>query len=552
MGGGPGSGGTAATGGISAGGAGGAVDPTCPLDQSGVLDVDIKTVNVSGNVTVNGAAPPSGLAGTYLTFKGKRAWQLSNGAAYTATLLAGTYDVGVTTSDLALTSLPAQSAVLIANQRLTQSGALDVDIKTVDVSGNILVDGAAPPSGLSGTYLTFSGQNAWQLSKGGVYTARLLAGSYDVGVATSDAAITSLSKQSAVLIAKQQLTQSGALDVGIKTVSVSGNITVNGLAPPAGLGGTYLTFAGQKAWQLSKGASYKVTLLAGTYDVGVTASDDSISTVDSQSAVLIAKQQLTQSGALDVDIKTVNVSGNITVNGAPPPTGLGGTSVTFGGQKAWSLSNGAAYKVTLLAGTYDVGVATTDAAIATLDSQSVILMTKQQLTQSGSLDVDIKTVNVSGNVRVNGAAPPSGLAGTHLTFGGQNAWLLSNGAAYTAKLLAGTYDVGVSTSDVALTSLPTQSAVLIAKQQLIQSGALDIDIRTVSVSGDLTVNGSPPPSGLGGTYLTFGGQKAWQLSKGASYSATLLAGRQPVGVTTQDTPITSLAGGDSTTLPVCQ
>ena len=93
--------------------------------------------------------------------------------------------------------------------------------------------------------------------------------------------------------------------------------------------------------------------------------------------------------------------------------------------------------------------------------------------------------------------------------------------------------------------------MLFQQQGLTQSGALDVDIETVQISGNITVNHALAPSGLTGTYLTFGDLNVWLLSKGATYSVLLLAGSDPVGVATTDTVLTSVTNGQSKTLVVC-
>ena len=109
--------------------------------------------------------------------------------------------------------------------------------------------------------------------------------------------------------------------------------------------------------------------------------------------------------------------------------------------------------LSLLAGHYAISLDSEDQALTTLQGgQETTLVASQNLTQSGDLNLDIKTLQLSGELTVNHQTPPNQLTSTELFFDGRNAWTLSHGSQYTVTLLAGTYPIQVSSSDTALTT----------------------------------------------------------------------------------------------------
>lgn len=88
------------------------------------------------------------------------------------------------------------------------------------------------------------------------------------------------------------------------------------------------------------------------------------------------------------------------------------------------------------------------------------------------------------------------------------------------------------------------SAVVVPQQSLTQSGTLDVDLKTVAMTGTVTLNGGPLPTGLSpDDVLTLGGV-GWDLERGGNYAMTVFAGTSTVVVTADDvgSPIVSSVG----------
>ena len=539
----------------SSGGAdAGPPEAVCDLTQTGTLDLDAETVQIAFTVTLNHAPLTGALSQTSITIDGQTAFTLSQGGQAAVTLFVGTHALGVSSQDSELTTIPGgQSAVLVAQQPFTQDGAFALDIETVQLSGQITVNHQPPPAGLSSTEIVIGGSPAWNLQHGPQYQLTLLAGTYPVGVTSQDSALTTvMGGQSATLIPEANLTQTGTLNLDIEAVQLSGQVTVNHQSPPSGLTTTQIEVGGRPVWNLSAGAEYQATLLAGTYPVGVVSEDAALTTLQGgQSATLVAQANLTQTGTLNLDIETVQLSGQVTVNHQAPPSGLTSTQIEVDGSPVWNLTSGPQYQATLLGGTHSLGVFSEDAALTTLQGgQSATLVSQANLTQTGTLNLDIETVQLSGQVTVNHQAPPSGLTSTQIEVDGSPVWNLTSGPQYQATLLSGTYPVGVFTDDSSLTSVQGgQAATLVPRANLTQTGTLNLDLETIQLSGQITVNHAPPPGGLSQTALDVGGAQCWSLANGAAYAVTLLAEDAPLVLFSEDASIVTLVTGE--TLDLC-
>jgi uncharacterized Zn-binding protein involved in type VI secretion len=111
---------------------------------------------------------------------------------------------------------------------------------------------------------------------------------------------------------------------------------------------------------------------------------------------------------------------------------------------------------------------------------------------------------VSGRLTRNGAAVPDGEYRGSLIFaldGGGSRSMTSfsdtGDATYRGEVFAGSYDVRYQPSGSCRSSgpLPCQSVMLRSKVSLVNTGALDLDAKVVSVSGRLTKNGATVPDG---------------------------------------------------------
>jgi len=521
--------------------------PACsgtPLTTSGVLDVNLAVVHVTGKITLNAAALPAQPSGS-LTFTETAtnvSLEVPLKATYDIALTPGTYTVSYeSASSLACTgALPCNSGPIKRNVALASDGVLDVDIPAITASGKITVNGGAVTSSPSSSInFTLDGGHPSTIALASTYSTTLLPGTYTVGFAANDSTCQGpLPCNAGPIKTGLALTTSGVLDLDIPAVAVSGAITVNGAALPASPAGK-LTFAltGGSQTQLVLAPSYTATLLRGTYTVGFAGATPCTGVLPCNAGPIKTAVSLASNGVLDVDIPAVKVTGQVTLNGAALPAPAGNQlAFELTGGKPATIALASSYSATLLSGSYDVTFRNAGAACAgPLPCNSGPIKTGASLTSTGVLDLDIKAVKVSGKVTVNGSALPASPRGS-LTFaiGHGGAATLAIAPTYATVVLAGTYTVGFGDSDSTCTGpLPCNSGPLTEGVMLASDGVLDLDIHAVTVSGAVELAGAALPD-----MPTTRGDVGFSLNGGstalsttfpkagpASYAMTILAGK---------------------------
>ena len=309
------------------------------------------------------------------------------------------------------------------------SGSYDLDAKVVQVSGRLTKNGAAVPDGANRGSLVFEFKNgsarsmpSFKDTGDATYQGSVFSGTYDVYYQPSSYCQNgnALPCQRILIREGLALTVSGSLDFDVKTVQVSGKLTKNSTTVPDGTSRGYLVFENKQGSARSMPAfkdtgetTYQGEIFAGTYDVRYqnSSSCSDKSALPCQSIVIRQGVPLTTSGALDFDVKTVQLSGRVTKNSQTVPDGTNRGSLTFGFKDGGAVTmpsfkdtGEATYQGEVFAGSYDVTYQPSYycSTSTVLPCQSATLRTDLQLTVSGALDFDAKTVNVSGKLTRNG------------------------------------------------------------------------------------------------------------------------------------------------------
>ncbi|HET7503628.1 MAG TPA: hypothetical protein VFK02_21555 [Kofleriaceae bacterium] len=506
--------------------------PGVAITGDGVLDLDVRSLALSGRVTLAGAALPDEPRGLELveTRTGATAEvAIAADGTYATTLGPGIYDVrwrgGGT---CARRTSPCIDGTLRSQIAIATSGALDLDVPRVQLSGRVQLDGAVFPSTGHGALRFSSSGSSVDVAIDAAtasYSVVLLPGRYDIAFADDADCAGPVPCNAGVLRRDVEISASGALDLDLASVHVSGKLTVNGQPWTAGTGAAIeLSRAGEpRRGVLPVGAdgSYDGVIAPGRYEVRYRG-DPSTCGVHAAAApcnagVLRSDATLTASGALDLDVPMVAISGALSLAGSGFPATASRGSISFGldGDAVALAIAGSApaerprYEIALVAGHYAVGFVGPDAGCAPpVPCNAGTLRRDVALTADGALDLDVPTVQLAGVVTANGAALPvlggalrGGVrfVGPDTGSAGAVAVLSATGTArYAVALLPGRYDVRFEGSpELCLvdnaTSVPCNRATLRTGLSIAVDGALDLDLRTARVTGKVSLDGGPMP-----------------------------------------------------------
>jgi uncharacterized Zn-binding protein involved in type VI secretion len=226
-----------------------------------------------------------------------------------------------------------------------------------------------------------------------------------------------------------------------------------------------------------------------------------------------SRLEVQTSGAFNADLPVVQVSGTVTVNGQPMPASPHDRGhLDFQDQDSHARSmpgfgatGPGTYSGSIFAGTYDVTYRHAPACQHNdpIPCQDHLAKKSVALNASGSLNLDLVVVQVSGAVTLNGQPLP---ASPHdrgqLDFQDQDSHArsmpgfgASGPGTYSGSIFAGTYDVFYRHAPACQHDDPIPCQDHLAKKSvaLNASGNLDLDLVVVQLSGQITVNTKPMP-----------------------------------------------------------
>ena len=536
------------------------------LETSGTLDLNMNRVVVQGTLTLDGEpfpAPDDGFGAGSLLFTRE------DGLASATLALDGetqTYEVGLTPGvyhidyigDPAACSKPDEPSTLPCNTgrlleaiTLTQSGILDLDIPTVTIQGTLSLNGEALPGfddssvGLAFSNGMGSVQHNLDVERGGRYGITLVPGTYRIGwngdetrCATHEDA-SPLPCNDGVVVAEQELRQSGSLDLGLESVRVNGRVTLNGET----IDEDDPTAAAMLAWTSSSSpvpvvtkiyepgeqAVYALHLLKGNYTVSWQGDPAYCQDLDADemlpchTGIIGRDVALGVSGTLDFDLETVRIYGAMTLAGENPSDeheGSRGTVLlsdqdgqivtlpfTRDGERLQYIAN-------VLEGTYRSVWSGNPGLCADLEidhdfpCNAGVFGEARALNTGGELSFDVPLVRLTGRITLAGEALPveedarGQLTFVHKSHTAVSSAMLSKDepANYRVVLLPGVYDI-VWTPNPALcnrdiaepTSVPCTSGMPLTEQRLERDGSLPVDLSAITIAGTFTQDGNALP-----------------------------------------------------------
>ncbi len=516
------------------------------------LTLDVKTFDVAGVVTLNGAQPTSTCGSAdraYVYFSDSTQGygfnvpvpcnNTTTPFTFSGKIYKGTYKVAVRGSS---SNLPTVDYVAIASLAISanQTG-LKLDVKTFDVAGTVTLNGAQPTSTCGSAdraYVDFV-----ETTKGYAFSVpvpcngtttpfafsgKVFQGTYKVSVRGSSSNLPEVdfvALPSLAVMANQT-----GLMLDVKTFDVAGTVTLNGAQPTSTCGSAdraYVDFT-----EAAKGYTFAVPVpcngtttpftfsgkvFQGTYKVSVRGSSSNLPTVafDVSPSLAISAHQT----GMMLDVKTFDVSGTITLNGAQPTSTCGSADrayVDFAETtKGYRLSipvpcNGTTTPFTFSAkvfpGTYGVAVRGGSSNLPTVPFE--VLGSLAVTANKTALLLDVKTFDVSGLVTLNGAQPMSTCGSAdraYVTFAdATKGYSFSipvpcNGTttpfAFSGKVYQGNYKVSVRGGS---SNIPTVAYEVLASLAVnANPSALMLDVKTFDVTGFVTLNGAQPTSTCG-------------------------------------------------------
>jgi len=393
------------------------------------FDIEVSSIALSGSFTHDGAAfPASVYENALISLRDARTGALTPLAetrlgGYAIALVAGRYDVvyellagGIVIPQNARTRF-LQDVALLASQDY------DIDVPSVNVSGAFSINGAPPPVSAYdyGRIRLVEIESGVPFAIGRTsdltYDEIVIPGTYDFLYELAAGGTIVPSNRSARVLEDVDLSADGVVDLDIPSIHVYGAIQLNGSVPPASVYESgYLNLrAGEDSVTLGRSSdgAYSAHILPGVYDVeweliaGVS--------VPRNSRGRVAVRTFGGPTLYDIDVRTAQLTVDVTVNGAPFDLSNGGTAVFELEDRR--TGEAVALPATLAgdaAGVYVLGnyrlVYSHDGAPELPTNQRAVIGGDFSLLANQTRPADLSTVSLGGVFALDGAPFPASVA----------------------------------------------------------------------------------------------------------------------------------------------
>lgn len=530
------------------------------------LNIDVKTITLTGKLTLNGAAMPNdtildGKSRGYMRFQNLDTGDYydvdlgETGAVnYSVTMFPGLYHIFVYSNYASQQSvLPGFRAMRLEGwTELKTSMTKDFDAKTVKLSGNVTLNGATMPND---TKLDGNGRGEMRFlnvetgddylvnfgETGAVaYSQTVFAGAYDIYIHANYS-----SQQSVLPGSRSQMFQRNVTfaadttkDIDVKTLTLSGKVTLNGQTMPNDTKLDGKTRGHMRLRNIETadeydsdfaetgGVNYSQTIFAGLYDIYVYGNFSALQSVLPGDRHMVVQKNVAFSTTMtkDIDAKTLTLSGKVLVNGATMPNDTILDGQTRGYLRLRNMetiedtdidfaeTGPANYSRTIFAGLYNVYVHGNYANMQSVfpGYRDGLIEKNTPLTATITKDFDAKVVTLTGNITVNGATMPNdtkldGQTRGYLRFHNIDTvddydidFAETGGVTYSRKLFGGEYDIYAHGNYSALQSVfPGYRDGVVQRNLTVSANATqNIDIKVVTVMGQITLNGQPMPNDM--------------------------------------------------------
>jgi len=416
-----------------------------------------RTYAVSGSVTLGG----SGLPGVTVSAGGQTATTAADGTYTISGLTAGTYTVTPSRSEYAFSPTTQPATV--------GPDAAGLDFAAAQVTYSIAGSAKVGDVGLAGVSISAGGSTTTTAADGTFTISGLAAGSYTVTPSLGEYTFS----PSSLSVTLGPNATGQAFTATQKTYTISGTVAAGGV----GVSGVTVATGGKSVTTTDSGA-YSITgLVAGTYTV--TASKAGYVTTPASLAVTVGPDATGRSFAA---APTYGISGSITAGGR----GLGGVTVSVGGQSCITAADGTYSLSGLVAGGYTITPSKAEYGFL----PASLPVTVGPSTTGRDFTATQNTYTIAGTISSGG----SGLPGVAVSAGGQSAVTGSNGSYTISGLVAGEYVVTPSKAEYTF-SPASMSAALGPNATGVNCTATR---RTYTISGRVTGSSGRHRPGRGG------------------------------------------------------
>lgn len=443
-------------------------------------DIDIPTAQVSGAITIGGgviSADYGNVAlsnGTDLVTLGA-----TSSGTYSVRAVPGTYDVvyvgklnGTHTIETGVTVAPAGTTLDVdIPVELTTTPSDSDDGRMVTLSGKLTVNGTLPPAPYSGLALFVHRTDAktdrgWErfaevATEG--FEGEIAAGTYDISYLRTDGMPDPwLPANTGFPVALSGAVVStndfNAIDIDVSKANVVTSVTING-EPPASFNAVVALTSPTLGSAGIIGSGTLTTLqtqvIPGTYDVRFGSYMGSPEGPLNTRATLKTGVEVLADGSteLTVDIGSVAVSGNITIDGAAVTSKTDYGTLYFGtdagDEVLLATTTIGSYSTRVIPGSYDiyyeVGVPL-QASLAPSNTRGkvasgVVLAAGAPIT----LDIDVRTVLATGTVEIDGVVVNEETDGGRLwlrtDYGDELPLGWTSAGMFSARVVPGTYEL---------------------------------------------------------------------------------------------------------------
>jgi hypothetical protein len=494
--------------------------PCAPL--SDVTALQLTTYEVTASWTLNSDTPPSAIyeeaqfwlenrsTGDRVDFG--KSWEGDLGAR----VLPGAYDLVY--SYVSGDELPAHSHYVVQTVIVRDNVDLAFNLLPLPISGEIRINGELPPTVQydDGQIVFVNPGTGDEIAAGntrdGAYTVAAFPGVYDVHYrvedagdmvpANADAKVTTatVSLENEVLVANVELT----------TTQLSGDILVNGVAPPAVQyddGNVYLRTSSGDEIHLgsTRDGSYSVVALVGDYEFEYELEDGG-QDVPANIRARVSSMQVTETTTqtFHADVPRVEYSGSFTLNGAAAPSSQydDGTirlrNQEGGGEVYLGNTHDGSFSVGVIPGQYDV-VYAVDSAGGQMPMNLDSTLSTVSISADASTVVDVQAVTLSGGFTVDGALPPESEYEDGRLYlrssVGNDAVLLgyTHDGSYATVVTPGDYEV-FFTHEFGSGVVPDNSNGMLMPLSVQAPLSFDVDVPVVALAGSFELDGEVTPN----------------------------------------------------------